>query len=260
MSAARTTNQLPAPAESTCLATRRRAGRTRLMLAKPSNGAQRAGFRQTARQMPRVNETDCARVYRPAVLFAAMRRASFFRIRAGTQNNFPFQRISLARVFLAAGFYVSELTEEFEGQYLAVYAQPNGEKVPEYDDEMSVEVGKIAREIASFTADYKSKMEACARNLERVREKGQRAVIWGAGSKGVAFLNAFKDSGIEYAVDLNPCHQGLYIPGSGQQIVPPEFLKGYKPDVIMVMNPTYRSEIQQTAKSQGLTTKFVNAC
>lgn len=170
-----------------------------------------------------------------------------------------FSPISLARAFLAAGFRVSELTEEFEGQYLAVYAQPNGEKASGHDDEMSVEISRIAREIASFAAKYKSRMEACARNLERVREKGQRAVIWGAGSKGVAFLNAFKDSGIEYAVDINPRKQGLYIPGSGQQIVPPEFLKDYKPDVIMVMDSIYRSEIQETTKSHGLTVKFVNA-
>lgn len=170
-----------------------------------------------------------------------------------------FTPISLARAFLTAGFHVSELTQEFEGQYLTVYAQPNGEEAPEHDDEMSVEVGRIAREIASFAANSKSDMEECARNLERVREKGQRAVVWGAGSKGVAFLNAFKDSGIEYAVDLNPRHQGLYIPGSGQQIVPPEFLKDYKPDVIIMMNPIYRSEIQQATKSLGLTVEFVNA-
>jgi hypothetical protein len=72
-------------------------------------------------------------------------------------------------------------------------------------------------------------------------------------------LNALKDPQIKYAVDINPRKQGMYVPGSGQQIVRPEFLRDYQPDVIVVMNPIYRHEIQQLTKKLGLTAKLISA-
>jgi hypothetical protein len=72
-------------------------------------------------------------------------------------------------------------------------------------------------------------------------------------------LNTFKNSGIEYAVDINPREQGNYIPGTGQQIVSPNFLKKHRPHVIIVMNPIYKHEIQQTIKKLGLTARLMNA-
>jgi len=33
--------------------------------------------------------------------------------------------------------------------------------------------------------------------------------------------------------------------GTGQQIVSPTFLREYRPDVVLVMNPIYRDEIQR---------------
>jgi len=41
--------------------------------------------------------------------------------------------------------------------------------------------------------------------------------------------------------------------------VPPEFLRDYQPDVIIVMNPIYKSEIRQVAKNLDLTNRFVYA-
>jgi len=64
---------------------------------------------------------------------------------------------------------------------------------------------------------------------------------------------------IEYIVDINPHKQGKYISGTGQQIVPAEFLRDYQPDVVIVMNPIYKKEIQQTVKELGLTTEFIYA-
>ena len=62
---------------------------------------------------------------------------------------------------------------------------------------------------------------------------------------------------IEYIVDVNPRKQGKYIGGTGQQIVLPEFLRDYQPDVVIVMNPIYKKEIQRTVKELGLTTEFM---
>jgi len=37
----------------------------------------------------------------------------------------------------------------------------------------------------------------------------------------------------------------MFMAGTGQQIVSPTFLREYRPDVVLVMNPIYRDEIQR---------------
>jgi hypothetical protein len=36
----------------------------------------------------------------------------------------------------------------------------------------------------------------------------------------------------------------MYLAGSGHKIVPPAFLKEYRPDLVIVMNPIYNDEIR----------------
>ena len=100
--------------------------------------------------------------------------------------------------------------------------------------------------------------EAWRRDLQRVRQTGRQAVIWGAGSKGVAFLTTLNiQDEMEYAVDINPYKHGTYMAGTGQEIVGPEFLKRYRPDVIIVMNPIYCDEIQQDLDRMGVTAELM---
>ncbi len=78
-------------------------------------------------------------------------------------------------------------------------------------------------------------------------------MIWGSGSKGVAFLNAIEDSAaIDYVVDIHPFRQQTFMAGTGQQIVAPLFLKDYRPDIVIIMNAIYREEIQQELTQLGL--------
>jgi len=83
------------------------------------------------------------------------------------------------------------------------------------------------------------------KKIQRIRQNGQRGVIWGSSSKCVAFLNTIgiKDE-IEFIVDINTYRQGKYLPGSGKLIVAPSFLKDYRPDVVIAMNPIYLDEIR----------------
>jgi hypothetical protein len=49
-------------------------------------------------------------------------------------------------------------------------------------------------------------------------------VLWGGGSKGVAFLTTLGQSldDIAYAVDINPIKHGTFMAGTGQEIIAPE--------------------------------------
>jgi hypothetical protein len=42
------------------------------------------------------------------------------------------------------------------------------------------------------------------------------------------------------------------MPGTGQRIVPPQFLADYKPDYVILMNPIYRREVQADLDKMGL--------
>jgi ABC-type Fe3+-hydroxamate transport system substrate-binding protein len=53
-------------------------------------------------------------------------------------------------------------------------------------------------------------------------------------------------------VDINPYRQGTFMAGTGQAIVAPEYLKSYRPDIVIVMNSVYREEIRHNLSQMKL--------
>ncbi len=168
-----------------------------------------------------------------------------------------FAPVSLAQAFSYCGFQVCNLSESFEGQFLCLEALPAAGKSANLDRQID-EVEQLSRDITFFTNKFQAKLETWQRKLNRIAEAKQRAVVWGAGSKGVVFLNLLKlQDSLKYAVDINPRKQGMYVAGTGQQIVPPEFIKEYQPDIVIVMNPIYEGEIRQYVAGLGLTSELI---
>lgn len=164
---------------------------------------------------------------------------------------------SLERLFTECGFKVCDLYETYEGQFLCVETLPI-DRPAEFEQERKDGLKDITRQVATFQEKYCSKISDYKKKLERYVDEGLRVVIWGAGSKGVTFLNTLVlNNQIEYIVDMNPNKQGMYIPGTGQQIVSPEFLQKYKPDVVIIMNSIYENEIKQLTKKLGISPQFV---
>ena len=72
--------------------------------------------------------------------------------------------------------------------------------------------------------------------------------MWGAGAKGVAFLNMVDPEKryVSKVIDINPKKQGTFLPGSGHEIVSPEYLKEVSGSIIVVvMNENYLEEIKE---------------
>jgi hypothetical protein len=170
-----------------------------------------------------------------------------------------FCRESLAHLFRSCGFDVLDLKEAYEGQFLAVEACPHRE-ASDYERDPLGDLRELSSYVAAFADSYRVKMDSWQSCLDVIEHAGRRAVLWGAGAKAVSFLNTLKAEGrVEYVVDINPRKQGMHIAGTGQRIVPPDFLREYRPDVAIVMNPVYMSEIQGTVAELGLTTELVCA-
>src|SRR5205823_329598 len=96
------------------------------------------------------------------------------------------------------------------------------------------------------------------RTFETLKRSGKRAVLWGAGAKGMTLANQFREiAAIDYVIDINPRKQGKFVSGSGEKIMAPSFLETYQPDVILLTNRNYRDEVARQVQELGLHPEFV---
>lgn len=168
-----------------------------------------------------------------------------------------FTESSLSTVFLQAGFDILEIGESFGGQYLYVEAKPSQNSPSAYAKQI-YDLEGLSSYVAAFDNNYRSKVAQWSDELRCISDKGQRAVIWGGGSKGVTFLNVLKQSkSIDYVIDLNPHKHGMFVPGTAQIVMAPEFLKEYMPDYIIIMNQLYKDEIEQSARDMGISAEVL---
>lgn len=170
-----------------------------------------------------------------------------------------FGRLSLSRVFEGCGFSVRIIEETFDGQYLQIEAAPGGtpggKGLPG-----APEVRETAKETADFGTGVREKIAQWRDRLEGLRRAGRRTAIWGAGAKGVGFLNLLdaKDA-VAYAVDVNPYKRAMHVPGTGHRIVAPGDLRDDPPDAVIVMNPIYLEEIRGQVERLGIESEFLAA-
>ena len=170
-----------------------------------------------------------------------------------------FSDQSLARLFDLYGFGVSRLAETYQGQFLCIEALPQS-NINGAAAQLENNLLHMAGLVAAFANRYQSRVEQWRSTLAQLAQDERRVVVWGSGSKGITFLNILQtQTQISYVVDINPRKHDMYAAGTGQKIVPPEFLRDYKPDVIIIMNPIYQAEIQQIAQGLDLTPEFMNA-
>jgi SAM-dependent methyltransferase len=96
--------------------------------------------------------------------------------------------------------------------------------------------------------------------LESAGNEGKTVVAYGAAAKGSTLLNycGVRANQIQYAVDLNPCKQGLFLPGSHVPIHHPERVAVTKPDYLLILPWNLRTEImEQMAHIRGWGGRFV---
>ncbi len=162
-----------------------------------------------------------------------------------------FSASSLAVLFSACGFKVGEQSELYDGQFLGIDVAPGdpaGEPLPD----VHLRVAAMNSDRAAFSENYRHKVEEWRKVFDE-KKNGQKLVVWGGGSKGVMFLNTLRPGkGVEYMVDINPRKQGKFVAGTGQEIVHPEFLRRYRPETVIIMNPIYREEIRGQLDGLGV--------
>lgn len=164
---------------------------------------------------------------------------------------------TLARLFRACGFEVVDLYRDYGEQYLFIEALPTD--IPDSKiHSLEETVAEVAQDVRHFTSKIKAKLSYWKQYLETAQSQGEKVVVWGSGSKCVAFLTTLDTiDKIQYVVDINPHRHRKFIPGVGKQIMSPQFLKEYQPDRIIVMNSIYRDEIKQMLDRMNLSPEVV---
>ena len=161
---------------------------------------------------------------------------------------------SLERLFRRTGFEVLRTSMAYDDQYLLIEARPTGtgnDVGAAADDSWP---SMFAMECRSFATNERRLVAAWRERITKIHEGGGRTVIWGSGSKGVAFLTALGPDArlVEYAVDINPHKHGKFLAGTAHLIVPPARLLEDPPELVIAMNPVYRQEIQRDLDQLGL--------
>ncbi|MCG8547108.1 MAG: class I SAM-dependent methyltransferase [Alphaproteobacteria bacterium] len=159
---------------------------------------------------------------------------------------------SLEYLLSHCGYRIVDMGVAFDDQFLWAEAALDGEPMRPGD------TMKPPVPAAAIRDGYGTMVDACQRQIGTFADQGRKMALWGAGSKGVTFLNV-ADTGkaIETVVDINPRKQELFISLTGQKVVGPEALGEIRPDVIFVMNALYMNEIAATLKSLGVDAELV---
>lgn len=160
---------------------------------------------------------------------------------------------SLRRLFVQHG-RDPHVRETFGGQFLSAEVPAEGDDVSDAERDAS-ELEALGGYVEAFTSDYRERVEHWHGQLSECAAKDQGLAIWGAGSKGVTFLNILAGVGdaasIRGVVDINPLKQGKFVAGTGHQIIDPERVVELGVDRVIAMNPLYLDEIRQQLAELG---------
>jgi len=159
---------------------------------------------------------------------------------------------SMTRALLEAGFVPKSIRTGYSDQFLMVEALPakNNQSI-----DLKEKSAALVKDALRFAEAAKAVLDKWD---QRLKISNGKAVIWGAGSKGITFANALKASnqGLGALVDLNPRKSGLFAPGVGLEVKTPSQLPEVAPDLILIANGLYAKEIEDQVKGIGLSPSF----
>jgi len=170
-----------------------------------------------------------------------------------------FTARSLSIALENSAFRVARVYESFSGQYVCAEAfaaeNPSIKGARQRQTPRGPEPGV---EVARFASGYREYLERWERRLKELRAAGKKLAVWGAGSKGVTFVNTFDVRGVvEHVVDINPRKRGMFVAGTGQRIVAPEELSEAGSDTVLVVNPVYRAEVEESLGKMGIVAEII---
>ncbi|WP_380165798.1 class I SAM-dependent methyltransferase [Jannaschia sp. R86511] len=156
-----------------------------------------------------------------------------------------FSAQSLEALVSRCGLRVEASGTAFGGQFLWVEARPG-----RLDDTVPDGVAEHLALLAAFGERWRSTTRHWRDRIGA--DDSDELVLWGAGAKGVTFLNAVDDGARLTVVDLNPNKWGRYLPGTGHRVQDPASLGERAVALVLITNPVYRDEISHHLEQIGV--------
>jgi SAM-dependent methyltransferase len=162
---------------------------------------------------------------------------------------------SLAAALGLAGLELLRVSSRYGGQFLSAearrWSRPSGIR--------TAEGARGAEDWRRFAAGHQQRLEEWSGRLRMWRRGGKHPILWGAGSKGVMFLNTVPGAGeaVWAVVDVNPRKHGRFVAGVGIPVVAPESLAdggagGRGTRTVILANPIYREEVGGMLRGLGV--------
>ena len=135
---------------------------------------------------------------------------------------------SMSEALRSVGFFIERLELAFDGEIISCFARP---------------AETVLRQ--SRFSDRQAYWQDLFSGLEG---SGKKVVFWGSAGTGTMFLNmvGIDRDEFPFVVDSDPRKVGKFIPGTGQEVVPPEFIADYRPDVVVILSQLHSKEIAGT--------------
>ena len=155
---------------------------------------------------------------------------------------------SMATALARAGLSTTRIATSFGDQFL--WAESRVGDVVDVVLTPSV-TDELVRRAIAFGTTAAAQIDHASTELEASLRAGPVA-LWGAGTKGLTYLNLIEGSDkVDAVVDINPRKHGFGVPGTGLTIVGPEVLSDLMPATVLIANPIYRDEISAQLATLG---------
>lgn len=171
-----------------------------------------------------------------------------------------FSARSLEAAFHAAGFDVLRICPDFGGQFLCADVRPR--QTAEIVDATQRVTANVDLDIEAAADSLRKKLAHWRNWAAEMSSRSTPTSVWGAGSKGVMFLNLMglcAPAPIDWIIDQNPGKHGRFISGTAQRIVGPELLLGSEVRTIVLMNGIYQDEVREQLAVQRLNIQLLVA-
>ena len=159
-----------------------------------------------------------------------------------------FTAESLTTCFETAGFQVENVKHVFNGQYLWLEAT-----LPKETPIITKKPKNISLLAKHFALKEQELIIKWRKKVIELGKKGKVA-IWGAGAKGVTFVNLIDPDKklIDFVIDLNPQKQHNFLPGTGHLIINYTDISKNQIKNAILMNPNYQQEILELLKKSQI--------
>lgn len=172
------------------------------------------------------------------------------------ENRSWFNEKSLKYLLESNGFKVLNTAKCWNDEYISIEAVPLKDSIKISEVKQS-EIQELSLITNAFKAEFEKIKSDTEDKIIKLKNSDKRVIAWGAGARSVSFFNIFDlTEKVPNIIDINEKRHGKFLPGTGQSIVNPDFIKTFQPDLVIITNPTYSKEIQEHVLSYDINPEF----